>query len=138
MSNMEVVYLHFNDWEHNIDYPPIYPIDRLVSGHVFWNEQFVEQNKLAVLVSHVDMSVNFCITAPKEWVMEYCPEVLTDYTYAYHYPSGLVETKHYSDFVCHPEDGDDEVYDEFGFRFLPYEEEYIGKVIWDEEEEEEE
>lgn len=94
------------------------------------------------------MSSNYTITAPKEWVEQNCPELLTDDEYSYDLISSIngreTYKKKFSDFVYHPnEDGD--VEDKFGWPFLEYCEENIGVHYYedpneycDEDEEDEE
>lgn len=122
----EVVYLSFNDWEFGTDYPPICDIIRWVEDGTFENELFVKEQKLCVNVNPYDMSMNYCITAPMEWVKQFCPEVLTNYTYIYHKSwDGNITGKRYCEFACTP-GKNGKVVDRFGFSFLPYTEENIG------------
>lgn len=62
------------------------------------------------------MSVNFCITAPREWVKENCPELLTKYSQFIVTPDeeGYVESR----------------FAEEGARFFDYTKENIGKVFF--------
>lgn len=79
------------------------------------DDDWVRENKLCVVANHVDMSVNFCITATKEWVEHNCPKLLTKYT----------------EFVRKYDPEYEEAYGRFGTCFLEYEEANFG-VHWKE------
>lgn len=116
MNNNDVVYFELNNWFCGRDYPAAEPFISWMSNDLsikFRNEDWVEENKLCVVESIVDMSSNYCITATKEWVKKNCPTLLTDYQKFLRYPD---------------EYGD--VYGRFGCEFLPYKEENIG-LRWD-------
>lgn len=108
----KTIYFELNNWAPGRDYPDVFPFDVWMDDDcnlAFENEAWVIQNNLCVVMSFVDMSVNFCITTTEEWVQHNCPELLTKYT----------------NFLRQPdEDGD--VYGRFGHEFLPYEKENIG------------
>lgn len=80
----ELVCFELNHWIPGVGYPNEEPFitwmkdDTLYS--YFVNEEWVKKNKLCVFVEIIDMSINFHITAPKEWVKEKCPKLLTCYT----------------------------------------------------------
>jgi hypothetical protein len=106
------------------------------------------------------MSQNFTISAPRKWVEENCPELLTneEYTYysiikkpkknllgKYEYVEEREEHKgRYSDFVYHPEEGETEPdCDKFDMPFREYCEENFGSEYyetgyWDDDEEDDE
>lgn len=108
----DIIYFELNNWMRGEDYPNDEPFITWVGNDYdlkFQNEEFVKENKLCVVRSIIDMSVNFCITAKKEWVEKNCPKLLTDYT----------------DFLREP-DEDGYVYGRFGDEFLEYSEENIG------------
>lgn len=80
---MEVVYFELNNWSCGRDYPDAEPFISWMSDDLnqyFKNEDWVKLNKLVVVESLVDMSINYCITATKEWVRRHCPDLLTKYT----------------------------------------------------------
>lgn len=92
----------------------------------------------------IDMIVNYCVTAPFNWVMEKMPELLSDRKYTYdvithgfHAETGKVEdwttTYHrkYSNFLRYNVDG--RVESRFGYPFLDYSEDNIGVVWYDED-----
>lgn len=110
---MDIVYFELNNWFAGRDYPNAEPFLSWMKDDLnqkFRDEEWIKENKLVVVESLVDMSMNFCITATKEWVENNCPELL--YTY--------------ENFVRKPEDGEDVPYGIFGCPFLEYEEENIG------------
>ena len=112
MNNNDIIYFELNNWFAGSDYPAAEPFISWMSDDLsirFRNEDWVEENKLCVVESLVDMSSDFCVTATKEWVDKNCPSLLTDY----------------QEFLRYPDEWD-EVYGRFGCRFLPYEEENIG------------
>jgi hypothetical protein len=110
----DIVYFELNNWWAGTDYPDAEPFTTWMSNDLnlmFHNEEWVKQNKLCVAVDIIDMSVNFCITATKEWVLENCPKLLTDYKDFLRFPDeeGIVEGR-------------------FGHEFLEYSEENVGVV----------
>ncbi len=131
---MDVVYFELNNWMPGEHYPNEEPFLTWLKNDFdlyFLNHDWVEKNELCVVASHVDMSVNFCITAKREWVEENCPRLLTEYT----------------QFLRKPDEDDEDgiVYGQFGHEFLPYEECYIGisfatdedeDIFWGDEDEE--
>jgi hypothetical protein len=85
------------------------------------------------------MSQNYTIAAPRSWVEENCPELLTDEEYTYitcmYGKDGEERIEHkkkYSDFVDHP-DSCGEVYDKFGWPYPEYKEENFGSNYYNEE-----
>ena len=110
---MDIVYFELNNWFAGCDYPDAEPFLSWMKDDLnqkFRDEEWIKENKLVVVESLVDMSMNFCITATKEWVENNCPELL--YTY--------------ENFVRKPEDGEDVPYGRFECPFLEYNEENIG------------
>ena len=85
----------------------------------FRKEDWLLENKLVVVETLVDMSCNYCITAPKEWILGVCPDFF----------------EKYSKFVREPEEDEDTPYGQFGCPFLEYTEENLGYWFagWDEE-----
>lgn len=80
-----------------------------------WKDCVVENvysknGELVIVESFVDMSINFCVSAKREWVEQNCPELLTKY----------------KEFI-RVEDEDEEVpYGNFGCPFLEWSENNIG------------
>lgn len=135
---MDVIYFEVNNWFYGRDYPISKNFVNWIHTSQFANDEWVKENKLAVNCGHIDMSMNYCITAPKEWVEENCSELLTDESYEYdvlQYHRGMEElktyTKSYKDFVRVPED-DDIPESKYGMPFKEYTEDNIG-VTWVEE-----
>ena len=111
----EIIYFELNNWAPGYNYPDAQPfLDWLCNDLYiqFEDEEWVKENKLCVVADLVDMSVNFCITSKKKWVVDNCPELLTKYTM----------------FLREPDEYGD-VYGQFGHEFLKYSEENIG-VHW--------
>ena len=116
---MDIVYFELNNWFSGRDYPDAEPFLSWMGNDLnqkFRDEEWIKENKLVVVESLVDMSMNFCITATKEWVEENCPELLSTYKI----------------FVRKPEDDEDVPYGRFECPFLEYEEENIGYHYADE------
>lgn len=118
---MKIVYFELNDWFSGRDYPNAEPFLSWMQCNKenkyyiqFRDESWIKENKLVVVESLVDMSMNFCITATKEWVEQNCPELLSTY----------------KEFI---RQSDDEApYGRFGCPFLEYEENNIGYHYADE------
>lgn len=139
----EIIYLEFNDWFGGRDYPEIPNIEEWVGecdrpGYKspLFDDEWCKKQKICVAVGAIDMSCNFCITAPRSWVEQNCPECLTDdvYTKDFHYFNGQTKTEKYSfnQFRRAPEDGNIIVYGRFGWPFLEYKEENFGRTWYDE------
>lgn len=116
----EVVYFELNNWTPGRHYPAEEPFLTWIGNDLsihFNNEDWVKENKLCVVRHMIDMSMNFCITATKEWVEKNCPRLLTEHT----------------SFLREPEE-DGLVYGEFDDKFLEYSEENFGITeVWDED-----
>lgn len=80
---MEVIYFELNNWMPVRDYPEIELCEKMVGMFneediaLLDNPAWVLNNKLVVVNTLVDMSSNYCVSAPKEWVIENCPKLLT-------------------------------------------------------------
>lgn len=117
----EVVYFELNNWFAGEHYPAEEPfltwIGHDLSIH-FNNEDWVNDNKLCVVRHMIDMSMNFCVTATKEWVDTNCPKLLTEHTKFLRYPDkdGYVEGQFGDEFLEYSEEniGITDVYDEYG------------------------
>ena len=107
-----IVYFEINNWSLGKDYPDNEPFISWMSDDLkikFRDENWIKENKLVVVESLVDMALNYCVTATKEWVQSNCPELLTKYT----------------QFIRCEED-DDLPEGRFGCPFLEYNEDNIG------------
>ena len=125
----EVVYFELNHWSEQY-HPPVEPFVSWMSDYYETPEEeakswiqapeimdkWYKDNKLCVVTSIIDMSVNFCVTALKSWVDENCPEI-------YNYPQFLRQPDEYGD-----------VEGQFGGHFVKWSEENCGR--WDDYEEE--
>lgn len=117
----EVVYFELNNWFAGEHYPAEEPfltwIGHDLSIH-FNNEDWVNDNKLCVVRHMIDMSMNFCVTATKEWVEANCPKLLTEYTKFLRYSDkdGCVDGQFGDEFLEYSEEniGITDVYDEYG------------------------
>ena len=140
--NNDIVYFEFNNWFAGRDYPVGEPYEHWMSDDVlqFGDDDWCKENKLCVNEAVIDMSINYCITAPREWVMKNCPELLSDIAYEYTMiREDRKDTflKKYSDFLRFP-DENDEVYGRFGHEFLEYMPENFGNHVTYSEDDEEE
>jgi len=138
----DIVYFSFNNWFGGRDYPLEDKYSKLVNERFFSNEDWVIENKLVVVCGPLDMSMNYCIAAPKEWVEKHLPELLTNDFYTYtliqHYQgedNEITYTRKYSDFVYTPNE-DEPFTCKYDMPFMEYSEENIGVHWWDEYEEE--
>ena len=134
MSN-EIIYFEVNNWFGGRDYPICEPISEWVPKYKFNNDEWCRENKLCVLAGNVDMSANWCVAAPIEWIEQNFPKILTDEEYTYYVlvtSAGVTEKKEYhkkySDFRRFPDEYGD-VEGRFGWSFPEYAEENYG-VRW--------
>lgn len=115
----DIVYFELNNWFAGEHYPEEEPFTTWIGNDLsiyFNNEDWVNDNKLCVVLHMIDMSMNFCVTATKEWVEKNCPRLLTEHKKFLRYP-----------------DEDGCVYGQFGDEFLEYSEENIGIIdVYDE------
>lgn len=110
---MDVIYFEFNNWSRGKDYPDAEPFLSWMKNDLkqkFRDENWIKENHLVVVVSIVDMSINYCIAATKEWVQLNCPELLTTY----------------AQFIRCSEEDDELPEGRFGCPFLEHKEENIG------------
>lgn len=114
---MEIIYFEVNDWSPGRDCPDCEPFDTWldVDNLNFRNEQWLIENKIIVVETIIDMSLNYCVTAPKEWIEKNCPCILN------------------SKFIREPNENN-EVFGRFGCPFKSYTEENLGYWFagWDE------
>lgn len=109
---MEIIYFELNNWFKGVDYPNAEPFLSWMSNDLrlrFYDEDWIEKNRLCVRSDKIDMSTNFCITAPKEWINKNCPELLAKYKNFLRFPNK-----------------NGAVYSRFGPKFLEYTKENIG------------
>ena len=127
----EIVYFELNNWFRGRDYPPIDGIYSLMEDK-FTDDEWCKENKLCVLCGYYDMSLNWCVSATKEWVEQNLQQLLSNDTYTYdicyHSADGdgkTTYTKKYLDFVRYS-DEDGEIRRRFDWKFLEYCEENFG------------
>ena len=90
----EIVYFELNNWFCGEHYPCEEPFVSWMSDDIdseditieFANENWVKENKLCVVANLLDMSLNFNITATREWVDANCPRLMTEFTQFLRYP----------------------------------------------------
>ena len=125
MENNNVIYFSVNNWISGENYPPTENFKKWLRddfNQSFRNDEWCKENKLCVYYGCVDMSQNYTISAPREWVEKNCPELLTDDEYIYITRTGTYKKKSifskdtelvwedvehkkkYSDFVYDPKD----------------------------------
>jgi hypothetical protein len=159
----DIVYISVNNWFCGRDYPPTENFKTWLRDDLnqkFRSDKWAKENKLCIYYGMIDMSQNYTISAPREWVEKNCPELLTDeeYTYysiiqkpkkklfgGYEYVEERIEhKKKYSDFVYYPDEGETTPdYDKFDMPFREYCEknfgsEYYETHYWDDDDEDEE
>ena len=150
----EIVYFEINNWFCGRDYPKDDVFKKWIATYQFRDDEWCKKNKLVVLCGNIDMSISYCVAAPKSWVLENCPKLLTDEEYEYkiitcgwdketNEPKETVDihTKKYSDFLCHPDEWGD-VYSLIDdWQFPEYCEENFGvqwhKDDWEEDDSDE-
>lgn len=79
--NEEIIYFELDNWFCGRDYPNAQPFINWMGkdwDFCFGNDEWCKENKLCVEAGAIDMSTCFCISAPKSWVEENCPKLLTD------------------------------------------------------------
>lgn len=114
MSSKDIVYFSVNNWNCGIHYPDTEIFRKWLGDdedQYFMNDEWCKENKLCVYCGVIDMSFNYTVSAPKEWVEKNCPELLTNY----------------SDFIFLPKEGETKPeYDDCHQPFLDYCEENFG------------
>lgn len=147
----EIIYFEIDNWFAGRDYPNAQPFLNWMNhglNFTFTNNDWCIDNRLCVKATIIDMSVCFCVSAPRSWIEENCPKLLTDeecgsIKIISHYDTNIGtmvdETKYehcsYSKFICKP-DEDGEVYGRVSnLHFAEYKEENFG-VHWNDEEDE--
>lgn len=145
----EIIYFEIDNWFAGRDYPNAQPFLSWMNDDLnlaFANDNWCIENRLCVEAVLIDMSVCFCVTAPRSWVEENCPKLLTDeecgsMNIISHYDANtgtFVDEKKYehcsySKFICKP-DKDGEVYGRISnLHFAEYKEKNFG-VHWNDEE----
>ena len=151
----EIIYFEINNWFSGENYPPIQPFYEWISNNQFNKEDWCKENKLVVVAGPIDMSMNWCIAAPRSWIEANCPCLLTDEEYIYETQQSewnkesqtmgwktIKHKKKYSDFILKPDEYGD-VYGRINDWHIPdYCEENFGvhwnNSWWEDDEENEE
>ena len=143
---MEIVYFELNNWMSGRDYPNTEPFTSWLHDDLLQtlaNDEWAKKNKLCIIAFPLDMSCNYLITATKDWVLENCPDLLSNKEYDVTFQRGngvsgwqeVVEHHSFKQFLRFPDPEDN---DEFGdgpvfgrgdVRFAEYKEENFG-VTW--------
>lgn len=132
----EIIYFEVDNWFPGRDYPNVEPIATWVENNQFNDNKWCKENKLCVLAGYVDMSLCWCVAAPRSWVEKNCPDLLSDEILTYELSTTSkdgVKIRKFeykaTDFLCKPnEDGD--VYGNVeDWLFPEYKEENFG-VVW--------
>lgn len=162
--NEEIIYFEINNWFCGRDYPNDETFRKWVANRNFSDDKWCKENKLCVLYGPIDMSENWCVSAPRSWVEENCPQLLSDKSFDYvtityktdketGQPVNIREefSKKYSEFLCKP-DVYDEVYGHIDYWLFPeyceenfgckhtnqwFEDNYGGDYDYDDDDEEE-
>lgn len=82
----DIIYFELNDWS-----PTFYPDEEPFISYIVFDKNkdyyikfrdinWIKENELVVVETLVDMSINFCVTAKREWVEKNCPRLLTNFT----------------------------------------------------------
>ena len=163
-KQQDIIYFSVNNWFCGRDYPPTENFKNWLRDDLnqkLRSDAWAKENKLCICYGFIDMSQNYTVSAPREWVEKNCPELLTDEEYTYYtiiqrpkknlfgkvkYVEERIENKKkYSDFVYKPDDGEDMPDEDYwGMPFREYCEENFGVKYysmdddWDDDEDEDE
>ena len=89
MRVKDIIYFSVNNWDCGINYPDTEIFRKWLGedeGQYFMNDEWCKENKLCAYLGIIDMSFNYTVSAPKEWVEKNCPELLTNYSDLSFYP----------------------------------------------------
>ena len=110
----EIIYFELNNWFSGRDYPDAEPFNTWMEDDLklkFEDYEWCKENKLCVIMNMIDMSIDFLIAAPKSWVLENCPDLLSDKTYTTTFIScgsegeKRIEREYgYKQFLCEPDE----------------------------------
>ena len=149
-SNNDIVYFELNNWFCGRDYPKAEPFISWLRDDLhqtLTDDKWAKENKLCIVAYSYDMSLNYLVTATKEWVMQNCPDLLSDkgYDVTFRWGNDIVGwedyVEHYSftRFLrfpdpddCDEELGDGPIYGRGDIKFLEYKEENFG-VHWEDD-----
>ena len=150
MTNKDVIYFSVNNWFCGENFPPTPNFRKWLGNDFnqsFRNDEWCKENKLCVYYGCVDMSQNYTVSAPREWVEKNCPELLSDEEYTYitriSNPKESLKQgktvwedvehkKKYSDFVYDPKDVEEGECDSVGdMPFREYCEKNFGSEYYE-------
>lgn len=83
MNSKDIIYFSVNNWYCGIHYPDTETFRKWLGddgNQYFMDDDLCKENKLCVYCGLIDMSFNYTVSAPREWVEKNCPELLTDYS----------------------------------------------------------
>ena len=75
----EVIYFSVNNWFAGRDYPNTPTFREWMKDDLnlkLRDDDWAKENKLCIYYGVIDMSQNFTVSAPKEWVEKNCPEII--------------------------------------------------------------
>lgn len=135
-----IIYFELNNWMCGRDYPDSEPFIswfRNDLNQTLSSDTWVKENKLCVVAYPLDMSCNYLVTAAREWVLDNCPDLLSDKEYDVTFKvssangwEDKVEHFAFKKFLRFPDpDDDNEVYGRGDVKFLEYAEKNFG-VTW--------
>jgi len=85
MNENAIIYFSVNDWGPGNFYPDTDNFRKWLveePENYFGNDNWVKENKLCIVVDMIDMSCNYTVSAPIQWVKENCLEILgSDFQY---------------------------------------------------------
>ena len=158
MEKNDVIYFSVNNWFCGRDYPDTPKFRKWLGNDLkqsFMNDKWCKKNKLCVYQGAIDMSCNYTVSAPREWVEKNCPELLTDKEYTYKTRTARLNgtdkwqyvteeyKKKYSDFVYDPKLVEEGECDRFDMPYREYKKENFGckyyeTGYWDSDDEDDE
>ena len=83
MRVKDIIYFSVNNWGPGKFHPDTEIFRKWLGedeDQYFMNDEWCKENKLCVYYGVIDMSFNYTVSAPKEWVEKNCPELLTNYS----------------------------------------------------------
>lgn len=133
----DIIHLQLNNWFSGRDYPSEEPFIYWISNNKFCDDEWCKENQLCVNAAYLDASINWCIAAPRTWVEEHCPIILSEDNFTYFTQQSywndeidkaewktIQHVKWYSEFIVHGDEG------RWGTHFPEYKEENYG-VHWE-------
>lgn len=146
---MEVINFELNNWFSGRDYPNAEPFISWLHDDLhqtLTNDEWAKENKLCIVAYCYDMSMNYLVSASKDWVLENCPDLLSDKEYDVTFRRGnnvsgwedVVEHHSFKQFLRFPDpedqdkNGNGPIFGRGDIKFLEYKEKNFG-VTWEED-----